>query len=169
MNKSKPRDEMGAGKGVTLEDLGAKSFGAMAPHAHRFGYESLEDAFPDVDPGHGVFGDRVLVQIRTVKEKTKGGLVLVRETTETEQWNTQVAKVRFVGPLAFRNRDTMEQWPEGAWCEAGDFVRVPKYGGDRFEVPIPGRDGEKALFAYFKDGDLLGPITGDPLVIVAYI
>ena len=97
-------------------------------------YESLEEAFPDVSPGITAFGARVLVQIRTPKQRSKGGIILGNETRETELWNTQVAKVIQVGPLAFRNRDTLAQWPEGDWCKPGDFVRVPKYGGDRWMV-----------------------------------
>lgn len=130
-------------------------------------YESLEEAFPDVSPGITAFGARVLVQIRTPKQRSKGGIILGNETRETELWNTQVAKVIQVGPLAFRNRDTLAQWPEGDWCKPGDFVRVPKYGGDRWMVPAPG--GEGALFTIFKDLDIIGRVDGDPLAIVAFI
>lgn len=131
-------------------------------------YESIEQAFPDVDPGLTPFHDRVLVQIRSSMRKTDGGIVLVHETRETEQWNTQVAKVIALGPAAFRNRDTLAEWPEGAWCKPGDFVRVPKYGGDRWEVPNPHGGEEQILFCVFKDLDLIGAI-GDPLRMVAYI
>jgi len=49
-------------------------------------------AFPSVDPGATPLGGRVMVQIRRSKKKTtKGGIVLVEETKETEKWNTQVA------------------------------------------------------------------------------
>ena len=27
----------------------------------------------------------------------------------------------------------MQGWPEGSWCEVGDYIRVPKWGGDRWE------------------------------------
>lgn len=75
-----------------------------------------------------------------------------------------------VGPLAFKNRNTMELWPEGSWCTDGDFVRVPKYGGDRWEVPLDkDPNGEKALFVIFNDLDIIGKVTGDPLQIKAFI
>src|SRR2546423_431478 len=90
--------------------------------------QALEEAFPDIVPGIAPFGSRVLVQIRTAKAKSKGGIELVQETREAVAYNTQVAKVRGLGPLAFKNRTSMEPWPEGAWCQLGDFVRVPKYG-----------------------------------------
>lgn len=133
-----------------------------------FGYDSLDEAFPPCEPGIRPFGSRVLVQIRTPKNKTKGGIILTSETRETDAWNTQIAKVRSVGELAFKNRTTMEPWPEGSWCEPGDFVRVPKYGGDRWTVKTASGDDE-ALLVIFNDLDLVGKVTGDPLAIKAFI
>ena len=72
-----------------------------------------------------------------------------------------------IGPLAFHNRDTMQPWPEGAWAKVGDYIRVAKYGGDRWEVPL--EDNEAALFVMFNDLDLLGEVIGDPLAIRAFI
>lgn len=133
-----------------------------------FDYTTLEEAFPTADPGTRPFGDRVLVQMRTPKKVSAGGIYLPDETQETEMWNTQVAKVIALGPTAFRNQDTLEPWKEGDWCKPGAFVRVPKWGGDRWQVPIPGTK-DKALFVMFKDLELNGEITGDPLDIVAYV
>jgi co-chaperonin GroES (HSP10) len=133
-----------------------------------FGYASVDEAFPPCDPGIHPFGSRVLVQIRTPKSKTKGGIILTSETRETDAWNTQIAKVVLVGELAFKNRTTMDPWPEGSWCKPGDFVRVPKYGGDRWTVKTT--DGEdEALLVIFNDLDLVGKVTGDPLTIKAFI
>jgi co-chaperonin GroES (HSP10) len=133
-----------------------------------FGYASLDEAFPPCEPGIHPFGSRVLVQIRTPKQKTKGGIILTSETRETDAWNTQIAKVLLVGELAFKNRTTMDPWPEGSWCKPGEFVRVPKYGGDRWTVKTA--DGEdEALLVIFNDLDLVGKVTGDPLIIKAFI
>lgn len=128
---------------------------------------AIAEAFPPVNPGVRPFGSRVLVQIRTPKKMSKGGIIIVEDTRDTEKWNTQVAKVISVGPLAFKNRDTMMSWPEGAWCTPGQFVRVPKYGGDRWEVPVT-RD-ENAMFVIFNDLDILGDVDGDPLAVKAFI
>lgn len=129
--------------------------------------DALAEAFPDANPGVQPFGSRVLVQIRTPRKVTKGGIILSSDTQDTEKWNTQVAKVISVGPLAFKNRNTQESWPEGAWCKAGDFVRVPKYGGDRWEVPLNKNDS--AMFVIFNDLDIIGQVTGDPLTVKAFI
>lgn len=130
------------------------------------GYDSLEDAFPVVDCGIEPMGSRVIVQIRRAKAKTKSGLYIPEEARKTEASNTQVAKVVAVGVLAYRNRNTMEMWPEGAWCAIGDFVRSPKYGGDRWTVV---HEGEEIEFVMFDDLNILGRVTGDPMKIRAFI
>ena len=129
--------------------------------------DALIEAFPDADPGIIPFGSRVLVQIRTPKTKTASGIIIDNGSRDTEKWNTQVARVVSVGALAFKNRNTMDSWPEGSWCGPGDYVRVPKYGGDRWEVPLAG--GDSALFVIFNDLDIIGQVMGDPLAIRAFI
>ena len=128
---------------------------------------ALAEAFPAVDPGIQPFGSRVLVQIRNPKQRTASGIIIDPGSKDTEKWNTQVAKIIALGPLAFKNRNTMEPWPEGDWCGVGEFVRVAKYGGDRWEVPYD--RNETALFVIFNDLDIIGRVTGDPLAIRAFI
>jgi len=133
--------------------------------------QTLAEAFPAVSPLMSPYGARVLIQIRAVKEKvTSAGIVIPEETKEAEKWNTMIGKIIAIGPLAFKKRDTMEPWPEGAWAQIGDFVRVPKWGGDRWEVDFE-QDGLKgrALFTFFNDHELIGKVTGDPLKIKAFI
>ena len=129
--------------------------------------QSLAEAFPAVDAGVQPFGSRVLVQIRNPKQKTASGIILDTGSVDTERWNTQTAKVIELGPLAFHNRNTMEPWPEGQWCQPGEFVRVAKYGGDRWQVT--GEDGQEGLFVIFNDLDIIGRVTGDPLAVKAFI
>ena len=132
----------------------------------------LREAFPAVDPGAIPLGARVLVQLRrTKKTVTSAGIILVSETKETEKWQNMVAKVISLGPLAFKKRDTMESWVEGTWCEVGDFIRVPKWGGDRWEVPVPDqtRDDDPALFMVLNDHEVIAKLTGDPLAMKAFL
>lgn len=129
--------------------------------------QTLDEAFPQADPGVEPFGSYVLIQIRNPKVKTASGIIFQTDTQDTEKWNTQVGRVIQVGPLAFKNRNTMESWPEGAWCKEGDYVRVAKYGGDRWEVKID--QDTTALFVIFKDTDLIGRVTTDPLKIRAFL
>ena len=129
-------------------------------------------AFPSVDPGAKPLGGRVLVQLRrTKKTVTSAGIILVEETKETEKWNNMVAKVIENGPLAFKKRDSMEPWPEGSWCEPGDYIRVPKWGGDRWEVRVPGEDDleDPALFMILNDHEVIARVTGNPLEMKAFL
>jgi co-chaperonin GroES (HSP10) len=130
--------------------------------------QSLREAFPDVDPGIEPLGARVLIQLRRVAEKTASGIVLVSDTQETVKWNVQVARVVMLGPLAFRNRETAEPWKEGMWIKVGDYVRVPRWNGDRHEVPV--KDSQVPVtFVIFNDHELIAKVTGDPLKQRAYI
>lgn len=128
-------------------------------------------AFPDVNPGQAPFGGRVIVQLRRIKKKTAGRIILVEETKEAEKWNNMIGKVVAVGPLAFKNRDTMAAWPEGSWAAEGDYVRVPRWGGDRWERVVPSEDGteDPVLFMTINDHELIARVTDDPLSFKAYI
>jgi co-chaperonin GroES (HSP10) len=147
-------------------------------------YTSFEEAFPAVDPGLLPTGSMVLVQIRQPKWRTAGGIQIDPETRKTDRDNTQVAKVLALGALAFHNRTTGEPWPEGAWFKPGDFVRIPKYRGDyhgvtymRDDFEVDEITGQKrtfqvedlAIFAMFKDLDILGLWTADPLTIKSFV
>ena len=129
-------------------------------------------AFPSVDPGAKPLGGRILVQLRRTKKKaTSAGIILVEETKEAEKWQNMVAKVIEIGPLAFKHRDTMQPWPEGSWCVAGDYIRVPKWGGDRWEVKVPGDDDleDPALFMILNDHEVIAKVTGSPLAMKAFV
>ena len=128
----------------------------------------LEDAFPLVDPGAIPLGARVLVQLRKAKKRmTQSGIILPEETRDTERAQNPVAKVIALGPLAFKKRDTMEPWVEGIWCEVGDFLRVPKWTGDRWAVPHG--DDENVEFMVLNDHEVIAKITGNPLDVRAFV
>lgn len=127
-------------------------------------------AFPDVNPGQRPFGGRVIVQLRRIKKKV-GRIIMVEETKENEKWNNMIGKVVAIDPLAFKNKDTMETWAEGSWAQIGDFVRVPRWGGDRWERPAPdSQDGEDpVLFMTINDHELISAITDNPLSFKTYV
>lgn len=134
-------------------------------------YTGIAEVFPEADPGLKPFGSRIIVQIRKAQSTTKGGIIIPDESQGTEFWNTQVAKVVALGPGAFKNRDNLTDWPEGDWCREGAYVRVPKYGGDRWFVDLPGAKSaqNKVCFVIFNDLDLIGEITCDPMDVVAFL
>lgn len=133
--------------------------------------DELAWAFPEVESGQSPFGGRVIVQLRRIKQKYAGKIVLVEETKENEKWNNMIGKVVALGPLAYKNRDTMESWPEGTWAQVGDFVRVPRWGGDRWERNDPNGDSKEdpVLFMTINDHEVIAKITDDPLSFKAYV
>lgn len=141
--------------------------------------DELLKAFPDIDPGFEPFGTRIIVQLRCPRLYSPGGIKYPDEVIEAEMWNTQIGKVRAIGPLAFKNREKMTDWPEGSWASVGDYVRIPKFNQDKWfmEYPIKIKglgsfemDGvERVLFMLINDLDLLARKTGNPLEVKAYI
>lgn len=139
----------------------------------------LAKAFPSLDPGFEPFGSRVIVQLRSPKLYSPGGIKFPEEVVETEMWNTQIAKVRSIGPLSFHNRDSMKLWPEGEWVKLGDYVRIPKFNQDKWFIEYPAKMKtnlgieidvtERVLFMLINDLDLLAKKTGNPLEVKAYI
>ena len=132
-----------------------------------FAPQSVKDAFPEVPLPVMPFGGRVLVQIRRMPSSSRGGIILVEDTRDTAKWNTQVAKLVAIGPLAFRNRETGELFPEGAWAKIGDYVRIPRWDGDRVEVMVKGSN-DPVVFVTFNDGQLIAKVLGDPTAQLIY-
>lgn len=129
---------------------------------------SLEDLFPTVDAEFRPFGARVVVQLRRVITQTKSGIIFGRDTKDTEAYNIQVGRVVSMGSLAFCNRKTGEDWPEGKWAEVGDFVRFQRHVGDRLSIKMAD-GGEDVVMLILNDADLTGKYTGDPLAVRSYI
>lgn len=134
--------------------MSAESYPKMAK-------QTLAEAFPEIPLPVLPFGGRVLVQVMRLPNKTESGLVLVENTRDTAKWNAQTAKLVAVGPLAFKNRETGRAWPEGIWAKVGDFVRIPRWDGDRIEVDLI-NEIDPVVFVTFNDAQLIGKVHGDP-------
>jgi len=82
-----------------------------------------------------------------------------------------IGKVISVGPLAFKNRDSMTAWLEGSWANVGDFVRVPRWGGDRWEIkdPTDEQNEDPVLFMTINDHELIARVTANPLSFKAFV
>jgi len=115
------------------------------------------ECFPIIEPGIEVLGDRVLVQLRREKTTSKGGILLVEETTQTIKFNETVAKVVQIGPLAYKNLNDLTPWIEGPWCQVGDLVRTIKYGGDRYVVNA-GDEGAPVVFITLQAREIISKI-----------
>lgn len=129
--------------------------------------EALASAFPPVNPGFIPNGNRVLVQLRSAVTVTKGGIHLTGESIDAQLYEEQIGRVVAMGGATFRNPANMEPWAEGEWFSVGDYVRVPKFGGDKTWTIQDGN--QKTLFVVFRDYDIIGTIFGNPLDIKGYI
>src|SRR6266850_944502 len=134
--------------------------------------ETLEHAFPDVEPGVRPYGSRVLVQIKNGAGTTKAGLWVNDGLVQTENDNTQVAKVVKLGIGAFRSRSDLSPWPEldrGDCPKVGDFVRIPLHTNTQnaWTVPVPGKD-YRVTFTLVDDLQILGE-QPDPFYIRAFL
>jgi len=150
--------------------MGASELEVINPHGRGLDVSDRElaDLFPHIDTEFEPFGHRVVVQLRRVVEKTASGIIISNGTKETEAYNGQVGLLLKVGPLAFKNRTTAEPWPEGVWAAVGDYVKVPRWGGDRWTVDL--RDGMAPIsIAVLSDSDLIGKYTGDVRKVRAHL
>lgn len=82
---------------------------------------------------------------------TKGGIALAKETQERTQLATNVGFVLKKGPLAYADPS---KFPDGAWCNEGDWVIFGRYAGSRIQID----GGEIRLL---NDDEILGIVT-DP-------
>jgi co-chaperonin GroES (HSP10) len=126
---------------MTITALSRKEFLTTLPQIRVEDVGDISEGWPNVYPGNWPFGARVMVQLRMTSRLTRSGIALPGETQDAEKWNNGIAQVIGMGPLAFKKRDSLQPWPEGTWCEVGDFVRVPKFGGERWEVAIEDKTG----------------------------
>lgn len=132
---------------------------AMAPSREA----ELVYAFPDVDPNQLASGHKLVVQFRRPKRQI-GSIKLPDEKIDELLAKSQVCKVISIGFVCFKNRTTLEPWPEGAWAKEGDFIRVPLYGSQTWLVDGPEGlpDTIPVKFAMIQDHEILGPVP-DPL------
>ena len=87
-----------------------------------------EEATPDVLPE--LPGFHVLVRPVSVKEKTKGGILLPNSTKEDMSYLTTVGKVIKIGNLAYNDKD---KFPKGPWCKEGDYICYAKHAGQKIQ------------------------------------
>jgi co-chaperonin GroES (HSP10) len=120
----------------------------------------IDEHFPSVPYGGKPPGAYILVQLRMVRTKTSGGIFLSDETRDFNRSQTCLGILRETGPIAFKNRETGQPWPEGVWAKTGDLVMVRRHEGRRFEVPIPSTE-ERALFVVLSDNNLDWVVDAD--------
>ena len=90
--------------------------------------EDEDERTPDVLPE--LPGFHVLVRPVSIKEKTKGGILLPNSTKDDMSYLTTIGKVIKIGDLAYNDN---EKFPKGPWCQLGDYVCYAKHAGQKIQ------------------------------------
>ena len=80
------------------------------------------DILPDL-PGY-----HVLVRPISIKEKTKGGILLPATVKDDISYLTTVGRVLKIGDLAYKDID---KFPNGSWCNVDDYICYGKHAGQK--------------------------------------
>ena len=118
----------------------------------------LDAAFPVIDPGSAPIADRIIVQYRQPVQK--GAIKINPQEIHARIYNEHVAKVIAIGATAFRNQDTGEAWPEGAWYEVGQYVHIPAMLPARWKIEAGDKQATFVMLRCYEanvlvDGTLL--------------
>ena len=103
-------------------------------------------------------GYRILVLPYAGPKKTKGGLYLADTTQETIQMTTVCAYVLKMGDLCYKDK---EKFPNGPWCNKGDWVIFGRYAGSRFKI----EGGEVRILNY---DEIIAKINNPEDILHAY-
>lgn len=76
-------------------------------------------------------GEFILCAIPEVDKNYENGLIKADITTKTEEQTSVVLFVMKLGPMAYKDQ---ERFPDGPWCQEGDFVIVRAYTGTRLKI-----------------------------------
>ena len=88
----------------------------------------IEDEVSDPTNLPELPGFHVLVRPVSVKSKTKGGIFIPDSTKDDMSYLTTVGKVIALGELAYKD---MDKFPNGGWCNIGDYVCYGKHAGTK--------------------------------------
>ena len=103
-------------------------------------------------------GYRMLVRPWSGQQKTKGGVILADETQDKIQMTTVVGLVVKMGDLCYQDK---EKFPNGPWCNKGDWVIFGRYAGSRFKI----EGGEVRIL---NDDEIIAKIKNPEDILHAY-
>jgi co-chaperonin GroES (HSP10) len=76
-------------------------------------------------------GYKILIGVPEVSDKTEGGVFMPDGLKSAEETASIIGFVMKLGPDAYADKD---KFPNGAFCEEGDFVIFRSYSGTRFKI-----------------------------------
>lgn len=75
-----------------------------------------------------VRGYRILLIPVSHEQKTEGGIILPDDVRDKQMNHAQVFRVVGVGSAAYKDE---KRFPDGPYCELGDYVLLGRYAGTR--------------------------------------
>jgi co-chaperonin GroES (HSP10) len=96
-------------------------------------------------------GFKILIALPELEEKTDGGIYLPEQVRNTEALATVVGFVMKMGDLCYLDE---KKFPNGPWCNEGDWVLFRAYSGTR--IKIHGKE-----FRLIND-DMVEAVVEDP-------
>ena len=87
-----------------------------------------EENVEDPNPLPEIPGYHILVRPVSVKQATKGGIILPDSTKSDMAYLTTVGRVLKIGNLAYQD----SKFDGKPWCKEGDYVCYGKHTGDKF-------------------------------------
>ena len=76
-------------------------------------------------------GYRILILPFVPGKVTRGGIHLAKQTVDKERLATVVGYVVRLGPDAYKDD---RKFPEGPWCQEGDWIIFGRYAGARIQI-----------------------------------
>ena len=87
-----------------------------------------DEEVADPSPLPKIPGYNILVRPVSVKQKTKGGIILPDSTKSDMAYLTTVGRVLKVGDLAYKD----DKFGGTPWCKEGDYICYGKHAGNKF-------------------------------------
>lgn len=76
-------------------------------------------------------GYKLLIALPEPDEVTEGGIIKAKQTMEIEEIGSICGFVLKMGPDAY---DDKKKFPNGPYCNEGDWVLMRSYSGTRFKI-----------------------------------
>jgi|TARA_R110002020_G_scaffold99610_2_gene236154 co-chaperonin GroES (HSP10) len=76
-------------------------------------------------------GYKILIGLPEPDKQSEGGILKAQETVQAEEVGSIVGFVLKLGPDAYADK---KRFPNGPYCDEGDFIIMRSYSGTRFKV-----------------------------------
>ncbi len=104
-------------------------------------------------------GYKLLIAIPKKDETHANSVIVIPEMDrKKEEIASIIGLVVKVGTLAYKDE---EKFPDGPWCNEGDFILMRAYSGTRFKITTPEGSQEFRLI----NDDTVEAVVADPRVV----